>query len=336
MPILSIRDQQQVREIGRIRMGDKKPTSSGGSRPNKLDKFRITTQDKVLAEAIAAKYGGTPKLWKPDPKDPQQWEVYVEADEIPVLVAPNQIDQWYEQWNAGGCTHRCDGEWNQITDKPCSCDPDNRTCKTTTRAWFMLPEIAGLGTFRLESHGYYAAIEVTAAIDLVRNAQGRGAFIPCSIAIEHRERSLIKNGKPETRKYIVPVIRLRQSLNNLLAIAGQPTPSLEMATAPALNAPAPALPPREMSEAGKALVDAANVFLDNIQATEDERKAFRDDCKANARSWSKFAVQARDAGVTTMDQFRAYYVSGEVPRTNEYDPFSEPVQPELIKGDGGE
>ena len=50
MPIIDL--QMRIRELGRIRIGDTQPTSSGKSRrPSKLSKFRITSASRPLRQA---------------------------------------------------------------------------------------------------------------------------------------------------------------------------------------------------------------------------------------------------------------------------------------------
>lgn len=316
MPILTIRDQQGLRQAGVIRMGEKvrvpgqDRNGNDKFRPSKLEKFRITTRDLELARNIARLYGGEALPWE------DQYQVYITADEIPVLVAPNLVQQWYEQWKGGECTHRCDGEHNGITGKPCSCvnDPKKRACKATTRVWFLLPEIAELGTFKLESHGYYAAVELAKSIEMIREAQGYGVHIPCMLALEPR--STVENG--QTIRYAVPVLRMRMPLNKILSIAGQERPALDAGQVPALTTSAPALPAStpQMSEAAKGLTAEAVDYLTKIGMTKDQREAYKQDCIKDRRSWSKFALQARDASVWELADFRAYYLE-QVTRTED-------------------
>jgi len=311
MPILTLANQQGLRQAGVIRMGEKVKLPGKDSRgndkfrPAKLDKFRITTRDQKLAENIARLYGGEALPWD---DQPGQYQVYITADEIPVLIAPNLTQQWFEQWKGGECSHRCDGEFNGITGKACSCDPDpkKRRCKATTRVWFLLPEIADLGTFKLESHGYYAAVELNQSIEMIRQAQGYGVHIPCALSLEPR--STVEDG--QTIQYMVPVIRMRIPLNEILSIVGQERPALSAGQTPALAAPTPALPAGtpQMSEAARALTTEAVDYLIKIGMTDEQRDAYKKDCIQDRRSWSKFALQARDAAVWTLDDFRAYYM----------------------------
>jgi hypothetical protein len=79
----------------------------------------------------------------------------------------------------------------------------------------MLPEIPGLGVWRLESHGYYAAIELSATAGMLEQATANGQMFPARLRID--QRAQIKDGK--TTRYAVPVIdidvRFREALGGL-------------------------------------------------------------------------------------------------------------------------
>lgn len=238
MPILDI--QQRLREIGRIRMGDKVSTGGDKTRPNRLDKFRLTSADRTALEAAAICYGGEVRPWA---AEKGQFELYIQAEEIPVVVSPIPVDQWLEQWSAGGCTHRCDGCVNQITDEDCSCDRENPTdkkahpCKPTTRVSLMLPDLPSLGVWRLESHGYYAATELPTSVQLLRQGAQSGEYIPATLAIEQRK--VVRKG--ETKIFPVPVLRLRRVLSEMLSIRGGEAKSLDRPAA-AIGTGAKSLP----------------------------------------------------------------------------------------------
>jgi hypothetical protein len=222
--------QARVREIGRIRMGKKVPTQNGGSRPAKLDTFRLTCSDRALLECAAALYGGKVEAW---PDMPGQWQVTIEAEELPFLITPQPISQAMELWSGGGCVRRCNGQWNQIGDCPCECpvEPDERmelakngkACKPTTRFSVMLPQLPGLGVFRLETHGYYAATELGPTAELLLAQAKKGNYIEAYLAIEQRKK--VSGG--ETKVFPVPVIRIRQTLQDVLSgAAGVSAPKL--------------------------------------------------------------------------------------------------------------
>jgi hypothetical protein len=227
MPILDL--QQRIRELGRIRIGETKPTKNGGTRPAKIDRFRLTSPSRELLEQVAQLYGGQVRDWQPQGGGPAQFEVYTTVNRFPILVPPQPISQWYEQWSGGGCKRRCDGTTETITDKPCLCaaaglEGRDRVCKPTTRLNVVLRDVPGLGVWRLESHGYYAAIELPQAALFLAQA---GGYIEGFLELQARRSKRIKaDGSAETLDYMVPVIDVGISAAELLAGGGAIRPQL--------------------------------------------------------------------------------------------------------------
>lgn len=204
MPILNI--QARDREVGRLRLGEKVATADGGTRPSSLVKFRLTSQDRQLLEQCAEVYGGIPEPWS------DQWQLKIDADEIDILATFIDPTQWYEHWEKRGCIHRCDGCFDTKTESACSCDPDDRLCKPVTRITFFLPKLASLGVWRLETRSKNAAYELPNAVEYLQKARSLGIPVPATVALERR--TSVHNG--ETRKFVVPVLRLRITLESLM------------------------------------------------------------------------------------------------------------------------
>lgn len=223
-PIIDM--QKRLVEVGRIRMGRK---SERGA-PQKLETFRFTSRDQARLAEIGRLYGGTVAPWQ---ERPGEHEIVTGASEVPILLLPGQaLSQWYELWTGGGCQRRCDGVTDVLADKPCQCpgDPEQRTaaaqkgkaCKPTTRLSVMLPDIPGLGVWRLESHGYYAAVELAATAGMLEQATAHGQVFPARLRID--QRSQIKDGK--TSRYSVPVIDIDVRLPDALG-TGPVVPALQ-------------------------------------------------------------------------------------------------------------
>ncbi|WP_309029039.1 recombination directionality factor [Streptomyces alfalfae] len=198
MPILVL--QQRLRELGRIRIGQKVATAKGGTRPAKLDRFRLTSPSRELLDRVAAKYGGTVAPWTPD-GGAEQFEVITDAKRMPIHVPPQPVSQYFELWSGGGCQRRCDGVTELLKDRPCICgpDPEQRQCKPTTRLNVVLSEIEGVGVWRLESHGYYAALELPGVAELLAQA---GGYVEAFLGLE--QRTAKREGK--THHWMVPTI----------------------------------------------------------------------------------------------------------------------------------
>ncbi len=221
--------QRRYMELGRIRMGEK----GSKGQPTRLDTWRLTSASKDLLTSAAAAYGGTVQEWT-DAPDKGYWQLTTETDVLDVIVPPGDpYSQFYEQWSGGGCKRRCNGVTELLTDTACKCDPDERDCKITTRINVMLPRIAGLGVWRLESHGYYAAAELPDQLDILQQISG-GRMVSGLLRIEHRSNK--KEGR--TNRYPVPVLDLPNvTLGSLIGnqVVVNPPTALEAGKPPMLN-----------------------------------------------------------------------------------------------------
>jgi hypothetical protein len=205
MPILEI--QSRMYERGRIRIGQK----GAKGNPVKLDRFRFTSAARENLLPIAAAYGGEVVEWLPA-DGRQQYEVITDATRVPILLPPNPVSQWLELWSGGGCQRRCDGIRDVITDSPCICgpDPESRACKPTTRLNVVLRDMPGIGVWRLESHGWNAAVELPGLASFVAAADG---MVPAFLTLEER----VSKQDGQTRRFMVPGIDVDVTPSQLLA-----------------------------------------------------------------------------------------------------------------------
>lgn len=260
MPISPLVLQRRHAELGRIRLGAKEQFTrrdgSAGTRPAKLDRFRFTSPQRGLIEAVAALYGGTVKAW--DSSGKPEFEVLTTAQSLPVIVVKGGLTQWMEFWSSGGCIHRCDGERNVLTDSPCdlremvqvgreAVNPHSEA-KPTTRLSVMLRDVESLGVWRMETHGWNAAAEIPAMAEL---AMFVGDLVPATLHLV--ERRAIKDGK--TSRFVVPVLDLMVSKQRLVEIVGAQTGGGAIEAAPGVAAIA--APP--MPDYGALIADATTV-----------------------------------------------------------------------------
>lgn len=245
--------QRRGQQIGRLRMGEKVGTGKFDKdgnekmRPARRDTWRLTTASRFEAEAIAARFGGEVRQWE------REFEVATDAIEIPVTVPPRDevISQWYEMWNKGGAVRRCDSQRDQISNSPCLCphasNPDNPdevadaalrraelaktgdACKLVTRISVMIPDLPGLGVFRLDTGSYYAGVEIGDSAALMQYARDHKVMLPAMLRIEQRKR--VAGGT--TKNFPVPVLEI---LSTFRAIA---TGALESGGMAAQLPPAP-------------------------------------------------------------------------------------------------
>lgn len=229
MPILTL--QQRVKEVGRIRIGQKGPKGQ----PQKLTVFRFTSFDKRAIEKIAELYGGDVRQCT-DKDLEGQWEVVTGVSEMPFIVSPIPPSQFMELWSGGGCVRRCDGCTELISGKPCMCETGEEECKPTTRLSLVLPDVPGIGVWRIETHGWNAAVELIPTFEFLQKISGPGRPATGLLAIEERKGKV--DGK--TTRFMVPVIRTEFTPRQLLQSNNQDTlPPPEVA---ALGNSAPQLP----------------------------------------------------------------------------------------------
>ena len=200
-PIIDI--QRRLHEEGRIRIGHQVASSNGKKRPAKLDKLRFTSQSEQAIRSIAQRYGGEAQVWADAPVG-HQFEVFTDASEIPVIVPPERMafSLWYETWSAGGCRHRCDGEWDTVGEAPCACDPDNRECRPHARLSVMLADHPGSGLWRVDTSSFYASSELAGAFELAQvlvQATGR-SVLAAKLRLQQRQ---VRRPDPENQGTVV-------------------------------------------------------------------------------------------------------------------------------------
>lgn len=318
MPLNDLIERQRAgKELGRIRLGQQVPTKNGKMRPDKLATFRFTTNSDATARAVAELLGGTARPWE---GGTQRYEVITTSDELAIMVPPGEavISQWYELWTGGGCVRRCDGikatlrgveqvngedQAFERTGQDCVCPAGKeraelaargRACKPTTRLNVILPDLPDMGVWRVESHGFHAAVELGGDAALLGKARDAGVILPAVLRLEHR----VKNvpGKPRQEWY-VPRLEIRATLRELAAgspdsaisralppvpakalTSGRPDP--QRPAQPALAAPSG--PPQNPQECADRARTAASV--DDVQALWDmaDRAGGLDDMIADA------------------------------------------------------
>lgn len=268
---------------GKIKIGELVKARSGKTMPAAIEVFRFTSNDRGAIEAIAERYGGTPKVWAGGPNG--HWEVKTDAREIPIALPPDPLGgtPLYELWSGKGSERRCDGEvcevlrsgpeGPEVVEVACICAQRNRLeCKVKTRLTVILREIAFGGGWLLETGGKNAAEELPGMVEAVQAVQARG-FVSAVLALEKRTTKQEVEGKPIVHHFVVPVVRPAVTLEALAAGGGRV----------GLGSPASpeALPPPstedEVVEAEVALRMECNLCHESVEGWS------REDLLANAR-----------------------------------------------------
>ena len=289
MPIIEL--QRRMRQLGEIRIGRvvdtgkiSQKTGRPIMRPEKLDRFRLTSASKPLLEEVAALYGGQVQPWTPANGGPSEWEVFTDADRLPVLVPPREpVTQWYEQFKGSKCVRRCDGITEQKSDTPCMCNPDKRACQITTRLNVMLRDVPGLGVWLLTSHGFYAAVELPEVAQFLASTRG---YVDAWLAME--EKQVVRDDG--TARFMVPKLDVAVTPAQLLAGEGAIAPAAVSAgqrQAVGGNGPAAVTAPLPRAVAG------------------NEQPAIEPPTAATAPTAEDFLIRARK--VHTFDEFKTIW-----------------------------
>lgn len=250
--------QRQARELGRLRSGYTDTTGTK-PRPVKSETWIVTSHSEDYVRAAAELWGGNPEKWQPLGNGAAQWRVITTTSAIDAILPPGDpLSQTYELWSRGGCARRCDGVTELLTDTDCKCLADfgsdfhlmakDKRCSPTSRLSVILPAMPDIGVWRVETHGFYAANEIAAAVDVIRAATGGTSIVPVQVRIEPRTR--ISEGK--TKQFPVIVVALPH------VTAGQILGASNTGHSPALasTSGAPALTTGKTSQA-QAFADTA-------------------------------------------------------------------------------
>ena len=214
-PIIDL--QRRLVQVGRIRLGTK-----DGNRPVRLDTWRLTSRDQKRLEAAAQVFGGTVRPWE---ARQGEHELITEVSDLPIMLLPGQtLTQWMELWSGGGCKRRCDGDTETLTDGPCLCDSEKPECKPHTRLNVMLPDVPGLGMWRLDTTGWNAARELAGTAEFLEQATARGVLLPARLRID--QRTELRDG--QTKKYPVPVLDVDIRSLDAMQIAAGITPQAQL------------------------------------------------------------------------------------------------------------
>lgn len=212
--------QRQLAEQGRLRLGYTVPAKTRDgrdtTRPVRSETWIVTSHSREHVEHAATLWGGQVEEWEPMGNGAKQWRVITQANAIPAILPPGDpLTQAYEQWNRGGCVRRCDGVTEELSGSPCICLAQHgegwyelsarEVCGSKSRLKVLLPDMPGLGSWRMETGSFYATDEIAGMVDTIRGAAGDSVLVPVTLRIEPRTR--VAGG--ETKQFVVPVLELR-------------------------------------------------------------------------------------------------------------------------------
>lgn len=296
--------QRRSQEIGRLRIGQSLVSAKGVKYPARLSTFRFTTRSRLAASAVAETYGGTMGDWE---GNEGFHEVITKADALGVMVPPHDdfTTSWMEAWLAGKPKRRCDGVLERIGGGACICphttneDGDSvldfvtimemagrreDVCKPVTRISVILPELPGLGVWRLDTSSVYALMEIQDAAGLLTAAREKQIPVPAMLRIDQRKRVT----QTETKRFPVPVLEIAVSFRELasgaLSSGGLATqlPPAPGETRRAITAPArAALEAAPAPHPGRATTTA--VIEEEVPQPPPDRQPTKDEIVEMAR-----------------------------------------------------
>lgn len=238
---------KKLTELGRIRIGDREENKSGrGTHPHKLETFRLTSSNRSLLHFAANAYGGEVCPWEGEgaPRDayqrPTQFELYTTVNTLDVLIPTfSAVSLSFEQWSAGGCQRRCTGEFithcplqEMLRGTECTCPADEqvraelaktgKACARILRLNVLLPDLPGMGVWRLETKGYYATAELLGTLDMLQMAGQEHAIIEAALRLELRTVKRLGKGEGKgTLQFVVPVLWPKFTPRQMLSAAAQ-------------------------------------------------------------------------------------------------------------------
>jgi hypothetical protein len=248
---------QKATELGRIRIGDREPNKNkAGTHPHKLSEFRLTSASESRLKYAADLYGGEVTLWDDDwaPHDeygrPIHYELYTTTNHLKVwLPTFRAISLSYETWSAAGCQRRCTGSvivdcplQEALVGQPCLCPVDEyeradlakegKACLRILRLNVQLPDVPGIGVWRLETKGNNATAELMGTLAMLEQAGQAQTIIEGTLYLEQRVTKRPGKGEGKgTLYYAVPVFDPQFTPRQIMTGARQSVavPSLSVA-----------------------------------------------------------------------------------------------------------
>lgn len=206
MPIKGISDVRRLPRLGKVRLGIKAVSKrTGGEYPKPVDYFVVREDNGITsptaAEAFHEVYGDKP----------HELDIMFPIDDEGLF-----FQQWLRRYGSGrGLICKGDGETAVRVDKKTGileeieCDPDecpyaiDRSCRPVATLMFILPRVAGLGCWQLDTSSWNSIVNLNSAIDFIgRLTGGRIAMIPLKLILRPRD------VQPEGKKKRVWVLDL--------------------------------------------------------------------------------------------------------------------------------
>lgn len=179
-------------------------------RPVALQKFRVTTGDKDIADKIATLFGGEPQEW--DTKTSELWEVMTDVPEVDIILdGVDSVSAKMTLWGRNAKVRSCDGTV-QDDGSPCACPStmsdrqaagrQGTACNPDIFIAFTLADDPDLGRLKFVTGSWQMAKEIGAVQDALERVGGAARATLSLQQVEY----VTKSG--EQRRYTKPVLKI--------------------------------------------------------------------------------------------------------------------------------
>ena len=196
--------------VGRFRAGH-----TINKRPQSLQEWRVTSDDKAVLETIAKQFGGTVQEWD---NEKQPFEVFTDATAVNVVV--EKIFSAMTLWGRNGVIRKCDGQTISYPEEQagqpcptCSTAPDLATrkqmaqqgtgCQPDVTIRFRLKDFEDLGVFEFKSGSWNLAQDIGRSESALEKFGGKAVG---TLALEPVE--WVQKSTGQTRRFVKSVLNL--------------------------------------------------------------------------------------------------------------------------------
>jgi len=222
MPIKGLSERKRVPRLGKIHLGIKETSArTGNPYPKPVDYFVVKadeTTSVAAAEAFKKVYG----------EQPRELDIMFHSNE-----AEEIFPQWFMLYGAGsGLVRMCDGEnakvWGEsgMQECDCLCDPDERECREVASLRFMLPKVAGIGIWQIDTGSVHSILNINGGVSFVQMIAGRLAGLLLKLRVVPKE--VAPGGKKKT----VWVLELKREDSTIYELMEQARTPMQALPAP--------------------------------------------------------------------------------------------------------
>ncbi|CAA07127.2 gp3 [Lomovskayavirus C31] len=218
--------------VGRFHSGYSETNERGKVVPVALDKWRISTGEQSVADAVAQLFGGTP-VENEESTSENFIDVFTDRPKVPVIIEADGIHWDMKLWLNGKLKHHCDGfdfvshADEEMIGQPCGCPKLFDERKAAAKEYdapnpaitvtFTLADDPELGRFKFQTGSWTLFKVLHEAEDDVERV-GKGGAVLANLELELVEYTP-KRGPMRNKlvSYYKPTITVLKSYNDAIA-----------------------------------------------------------------------------------------------------------------------